>query len=294
MILDAHTHVWAAADMPEPVRDYLQSRGHEAVDVTASDLLASMDDNGIDRALVAALPVGPDDDAARVKSINDYVRRQVRQAPHRLAAFCTVNPLDPTAPDQLRRCVEDLGFRGLKVHGSIHRMAVDDERMYPLFAVMQSFRLPVLMHSGGMGVRPYGDDFTRVHRFDAVANAFPDMPLILGHAGRMDHAMTAELLRKHPQVYADISSNIGRTKAAAGWPIRELMANVAGWAGSTERILFGSDFPLYDQGVTIAELDAAAPRSGDPFTQGDLRAVLESNGETFLDRIPSIFTTPSA
>ena len=65
-------------------------------------------------------------------------------------------------------------------------------------------------------------------------------------------------------------------------------------AGSTERILFGSDFPLYDQGVTIAELDAAAPRSGDPFTQGDLRAVLESNGETFLDRIPSIFTTPSA
>lgn len=292
MILDAHTHIWAAADMPEPVHDYLRGHGHDVADVTASDLLASMDDNGIDRALVAALPAGPDDDAARVASVNDYVHRQVGQAPDRLAAFCTVNPLDPTAPEQLRRCVEDLGFRGLKLHGSIQQMAVDDRRLHPLFAVMQSFRLPVLMHSGGMGVRPYRDDYTRVHRFDAVANAFPDMPLILGHAGRMDHATTAELLRKHPQVYADVSSNIGRAKAAAGWPIRELMANVAGWAGTTQRILFGSDFPLYSQRATIAALDAAEPRPGDPFTRSDLRAVFESNGDLFLDRVPSLFTTP--
>ena len=69
------------------------------------------------------------------------------------------------------------------------------------------------------------------------------------------------LLRKHPNVYADVSTNFGRDEGSFGRPLLDLLAQVKGWAGSIDRILFGSDYPLYDQVTTLRAIDWVLSRT---------------------------------
>ncbi len=276
MIVDAHTHVWAVDGIPPAIRNYMSERGRPIQPARAEQLVESMNRSRIDRAIVLALPPAPD----QVDAVNDYVAQQAAVAADRLIPFCAVNPADPASADAVQRRL-DTGFRGLKIHGNIQQIAVDDRRLYPVYEVMQEAQLPVLFHSGGIGVRPYKDDYTRMSRFDAVACDFPNMPIILGHAGRMQYSATAQLLRKHPQIYAEISSNIGRAPNSV-WPLRELLRNVVGWAGSAHQLLFGSDWPLYDQAATFQALEGATPEAGDPYSKDELAAIVHQNGEAML------------
>ena len=70
--------------------------------------------------------------------------------------------------------------------------------------------MPVLFHTGGIGLSGIRDCFGNLDAIDHIACEFPKLPIIMGHAGRIDYRRTAELLRKHPNVYADISTNFSR------------------------------------------------------------------------------------
>lgn len=288
MRVDLHTHLWPASGVPPFIRDYGRQRdlggdlatGHQ-------DLLVKMDECEIERSVVLALAYGPELSEDEIGELNDHVRVEVACAPDRLVGFCTVNPFSIDALDQLRRAIETGGFRGLKLHGSMQKFDVDDERLYPLYEAMEGYRLPILFHSGGIGVLPCKDQHTRATRFDAVACSFPRLPIILGHAGRIDYTTTAELLRKHENVYAEISSNIGRSSQGRTWPLRQLIAAVAGWAGGTGRLAFGSDYPLYSQAETLAvlsDLNSEGPGQFEPFSPDDVLNIRDRNGAEFLER----------
>lgn len=288
MRVDLHTHLWPASGVPPILRGYGRSHGlGEDLATGHQDLLAAMDACDIERSVVLALAYGPDLNEDEIGELNDHVRNEVGCAPDRLVGFCTVNPFSVDALGQLRRNIEAEGFRGLKLHGSMQRFDVDDERLYPLYEAMEDYRLPILFHSGGIGVLPCEDRHTRATRFDAVACAFPSLPIILGHAGRIDYTTTAELLRKHQNVYAEVSSNIGRSNEGQTWPLRQLFAAVAGWAGGTNRLAFGSDYPLYSQADTLAvlaELHGQGPGQFEPFAAADVLDVRDRNGAEFLER----------
>jgi len=44
---------------------------------------------------------------------------------------------------------------------------------------------------------PFIDDYANIEAIEEVACRFPDMPIIMGHAGRGRHFETASVLRKH-------------------------------------------------------------------------------------------------
>lgn len=132
---------------------------------------------------------------------------------------------------------------------------------------------------------PTRDSYGQPIRFDAIACDFPDLPIILGHAGRTWYDETAMMLRKHKNIYADISTNIGRLKSHAGKPMADLLEKVKVWAGHTNTLFLGSDYPFYGQAETVEILNSLLKMGGSAATNPeDISGILELNAEAFCKK----------
>lgn len=290
MIVDVHAHLWPEGATPPAFADYFAARspGGLVGRLSHEGLLESMEDSAIDHSVVVAMAFDAGMGNGELQSVNAYVRDEVAKSGGRLTGFCTVNPFEGDATIRaLRRLIEDEGFRGLKLHGSIQEFYPNDPRLFPLYGVMQEYRLPILFHSGGIGVKPYRDKFGDPATFDDVACEFPELPIVLGHAGRGWHACVAMLLRKHARLYAEISTNFGRDGRSRLDPMARLFEAVVGWVGTTDHLLFGSDYPMYPQRATVEGLRALQAACLDGrvgiVNAEDVRCVIEVNSSAYLE-----------
>ncbi len=149
-------------------------------------------------------------------------------------AFGAVNPNVHIYPlDEFKRQVS-LGVKGLKIHPVHGLFYVNDKKLYPVYEYCEENKIPVMMHAGtsvfpGTKMR-YADPYT----FDDVADDFPDLTIILCHAGRGFWYHIAEfLIRRHKNVYIDIS----------GLPPKNLLKYYPNMERLSDKFLFGTDFP---------------------------------------------------
>jgi predicted TIM-barrel fold metal-dependent hydrolase len=155
------------------------------------EFLDLMDANGVDKAWVFTLdglyfdPVPYNDLLLQFCSIN----------PERLIPFCTIHPRYPNAVEELRRCVLDLGMRGLKLHPWTQAFSPNDAMMEPVGEALAELGIPVLFHDG----TPPNSSPMQVAYF---AMRHPTVPVILGHAGLHDlwkEAVYAAM--RYPNIY---------------------------------------------------------------------------------------------
>jgi predicted TIM-barrel fold metal-dependent hydrolase len=291
-MIDVHTHLWPASKTSGELLTYFEKRkmADRLSHFFSSDgLLELMDKNRISRSIVAAIPLHAGMSNEDLVPFNDHVRRETQKSGGRLVGLCTVDPLGGgESVKTLRAYIEDEGFRGLKLHPCIQEFFPNDERVYPIYKTMQDYGLPVLMHTGGLGIPPFRDAFGRPGLLDDVACRHPDLAILMGHAGRIWYDETAMLLRKHSSMYADISTNMGRAENRISGPLEWLLTRVKIWAGSFDRILFGSDYPFYFQDETLSALRGAQKaldrRNGGFMTDGDITAITEVNPNQFFER----------
>ncbi len=144
------------------------------------------------------------------------------------------------AEDLLRtpRCV------GLKIHPEMHRYLIK-EHGAKIFAFAASQGAVVLTHSG--------EDLSLPSDFLPFADAFPEVKLILAHIGwSRDGDMTRQVravkMSKHGNIFADTSSSMSVTSNLIEWAVGEI---------GPERILFGTDTPLYFAPMQRARIDSA-------------------------------------
>lgn len=182
-ILDAHTHM--------PGQGFSGVRGLES-----DEFLALMDTNGIDQAWVFTLDGLYFDPAPH----NDRLLEFCAADPRRLIPFCTVHPRYADPVGELRRCVLDLGMRGVKFHPWLQAFSPMDPAMDAIGDEIQRLGLPVVFHDG---TPPYSSPLQCAH----FAARHPGVPVILGHGGLHDlwkeAVMAAE---RHPNIYIVPSS----------------------------------------------------------------------------------------
>jgi predicted TIM-barrel fold metal-dependent hydrolase len=153
----------------------------------------------------------------------------------RLVPVGGVNPHLHTDPlDEATRQKEDLGAVALKLHPVHQEFYPNARSLYPLYSWCEGEELPVMVHTGS-SIFPgsklkYGDPLL----MDDVAADFPDLPVVLCHAGRGIWHETASLLaRIHPNVWLDIS----------GLPPERLLTYLPGLDSLAGKVMFGSDWP---------------------------------------------------
>lgn len=126
-VVDHHVHIRssAATDVFSQLMETLEGRtpGNLQQHTGAADVLSRLDAAGIEQAAVLSVAyffgapdIDVEDERARVRQENAYVGAQAAQAPERLAAFCSLNPLAAYALEEVERCGGDDRIVGLKLH----------------------------------------------------------------------------------------------------------------------------------------------------------------------------------
>ncbi len=293
MLIDVHTHLWPKINLTDNIISYFKSRKiwDDKQSILSSErLLKIMDDNNIEKSIVLSAVFSPDTDNAEIYEMNLYVSKQVAIKRDRLLGFFTVNPFFKKEALRLsQKSIEELGLCGLKIHPSFQEISPNDKKLYPFYEKMQEYRLPVLFHSGSIGIKPFKDFYSNPSLIDEVACDFPELTIIIGHAGKIWHKETAMLFRKHKNVFADISTNIGRSPLFSEHPMAWLLYITKSYADAIDRLMFGTDYPLYMQDETIECLKKAAElvnRQYPGFITGeDIEKIMYKNALKLLEKI---------
>jgi uncharacterized protein len=233
--------MWAHP-MFAPLRQWTGRSVPEELPVAAT--LAAMDAGPVRHALVSAWH-GPQG----VIVSNDEVAAIVRTAPDRFSGIAAVDLADPMgAVRELRRCVRELGFRGLRVLPWLWRLPPNDRRYYPLFAECIELGVPFCLQVGHTGPLAPSEPGRPIPYLDEVALDFPELVIVGGHIGFPWTLEMISLCRKYPNVYIDTSAY----KPSRYPP--ELVEYLR--AGGRKKVLFGTNYPMLMPRDCLAEIDA--------------------------------------
>jgi predicted TIM-barrel fold metal-dependent hydrolase len=114
----------------------------------------------------------------------------------------------------------------------------DDERPDPLWAYASRERLPVLLHTGTTFISQAPLECTLPRHLDVVAARWPNVKIIMAHLGHPYEGECVAVIRKHPNVYADISALHYRPLQL--YHSLMLVQEYGMW----HKLLFGSDYPF--------------------------------------------------
>ncbi|WP_432970481.1 amidohydrolase family protein [Dactylosporangium sp. CA-233914] len=197
-----------------------------------------------DRVVVFGLHAKP----SRIFVPNEVVADYVRRDPERLEGWASVNPAEPGAVEELEHCVQDLGLRGLKVGPTYQHWDPRDPRKWAVFEYCARHDLPVIIHQGTTFPSTARLGYAQPLQLEPMLMHFPDLRVIIAHLGHPWEQDVVALMRKVPNLYADISALHYR-------PYRYWHAMITAFGyGVTRKLLLASDFPSATIGQTLAGL----------------------------------------
>jgi predicted TIM-barrel fold metal-dependent hydrolase len=239
----------AGGKLPFPVYDCHSHFGlffqFPIMDGAAEGIIRGLDTAGIDGTIPTSLHSMVEDP----RPGNRAVRELVREHPDRFLGYLTLNPHYPEEmKEDLERSAEWGEFVGAKVHQHVSACPANDPRWDPVYKVANERGWLLLSHVWGVA---------EVKRHHETAKRFPNLKLLLGHAGG-DHdgyAAAIEFVKETDNVYLD--PTISMTRAG----VIEWLVEEAG----PERIMFGTDVPFLDARGSVAwilgaEIDEEAKR----------------------------------
>ena len=208
MIVDCHTHwgtVWDERDRGNP-----------------SQWLSFLDRHKIDQAVLMGhtnlcrLDLCSQD--------NDTLMRLAARSPGR---FLPVGTAWPQAGEagvrEVRRCLADLGMRGLKFHPWLQGFSTADPVLGRMCALAGEFGVPVFFHDGT-------PCYSLSEQIAGLARRYPDTRFVLAHAGLLWGWRSALQAARHENVWLCLCGPHARG-------IEHLCREAP-----AERILWGSDF----------------------------------------------------
>jgi predicted TIM-barrel fold metal-dependent hydrolase len=241
MIIDAHTHTpeYKGAIPEEKIRYPTVNRPDRAfkTPVNWADYMEAM--KPVDKALVFGMK------QMGGENPNDPTAEFVRAYPDKLIGFLSIHPQEPGCMEEIERAVSDLGLRGIKLGPNYQNYDPLGGDAFRVFKRAEELGLPIMFHTGTSPMRMGDLDYAHPRHFDRIAIAFPELRIVLAHMAHPWQTTTIAVIRKHPNVYADISANFYRP-----WSFYNQMRLAEEW-GVLHKLLFGTDYPVADPQETI-------------------------------------------
>ncbi len=217
---------------------HISSAHHDSLAITAGELVAQLDREGVDRGLVW---LKPRYDKA-VDPENRAIYEASKQYPDRLIPFGWANPhhgRDATLAT-IKQCFEEFGFYGIKFNGAQDGYVIDDE----------SFALPYIEAAaryGKMIAFHIGSDFfenTHPYRLGSIAARFPEIQFFMIHMGG---AAVPHLARSAIETAAKYD-NIHIIGSAI--PFKAILEAIH--TLGADRVCYGSDLPFKHMPAILA------------------------------------------
>ena len=243
-MIDIHTHMLRPAYWgQEYVRNWQGPYGQEWQEPNADAFDSAMQEAGVSFAVVFGITAKAAGVVSPTAEVAEFCSRL------RTPNVCFM-ALDPSSTDWQRDLDEglSLGAKGIKLYPVMAHFDPSDLAFDSFYAAADRHGLPLLWH---MGATPSAEgDLSVSHPLvlDKVARRFPELHQIIAHMGHPWQRDTVQVLRKNRNVYADISGMWTRTMDGY-----LALVNAQEW-GVVDKLLFGSDYPLWTPNETVEGL----------------------------------------
>lgn len=226
-IIDFHTHIY-----PEKIAEKATANTCEFYGLntdlvgTASVLLEEGTKAGITDYVLLPVVIKPE----QTRHINDFIIGEVKNHTE-FHGYGALHAAMDKPLDEIDYIIK-AGLKGIKLHPDIQGFPADDPRLFPIYGRLQD-KLPVLIHCGDPR-----SDYSHPRRLRHVIDSFPHLQIIAAHLGGWSMFDSAVEYLKYTSCCFDLSScfqylSTGQMRA---------YIDIYG----AERILFGSDFPLWN------------------------------------------------
>lgn len=259
-VIDCHCHVYPPriAERAVAAVGAFYDIPMDVENGTPEGLLAACEGTPIQRFIIHSVATRPE----QVASINDFIASECAAHPE-FTGFMTLH--QDLTDDQLEREIDRacaLGLRGIKLHPDTQAVDMDDPRLLRIYEIAEG-RLPLIIHTGD-----YRYDYSHPRRLQRILRDFPNLVVDAAHFGGWSIFDLALEYLEDASCYLDASSAmefLGLRRTA------ELCR-----AYGTERVMFGSDFPMWQPKAELARFCDAG------FTEDELQMMLWDNAERFL------------
>jgi uncharacterized protein len=239
-VFDVHIHIQPWEMLSPGARALMDDEAHRGVLDIIRDpesLLRHLDREGIDR--ICCINYVSPDVMGFTRETNDWIAAYTANHRDRLIPVGSVNPLhENDCAAEIRR-VLDLGIRLIKIHPPHQLFAANAYRaelpgLAAVYGECQRRRVPVMFHTGTSIFPKARNVFADPMPIDDVATDFPELRIILAHAGRPLFVETALFLaRRHANVSLDLS----------GIPPKRLLHYIPRLKDFADKALWGTDWP---------------------------------------------------
>jgi uncharacterized protein len=238
MFIDIHTHAYHPKIADKVLIQLEDHYGlHPVGTGQLDDLLARAKRAGLDRVVVHNAATAP----AQVVPANNWAIRIHRENPEVLS-FGTLHTDYPDFERELDRLWRS-GIQGIKFHADFQGFRLDDRKLWPIFEAL-SGRFVVMLHVGDR--LPPEENNSCPAKVAAILRDFPNLTVIAAHMGGYLHWKYAVEHLVGKNVYIDTSSTL---------PFIDDDTLSRIWNGHPhDRILFGSDYPIFDPSEEIVLL----------------------------------------
>ena len=270
-MIDIHSHIWEDSHYSEAAkREYRAAYGELAQFHCPPEEHWEQVAEKVERAAVFAMMMRP----TGLVVPNEYVSEYVNRHPDKLVGVASV---DPTARDcvaVLENAVKQLGLRGVKLSGAYQSFNPAETRYDPIYVKAQELGIPIFWHVSTTFYAVSPLRWSKPGLIDQVAQRFPGLHMVLCHLGHPWITDAVMVMRKHRNVYGDISGFGFRR-----WRFYEALATAVEYDVG-HKLLFGSDYPICTVEASIEYLRDAA----DMAKRAGLPAIPESTVEDMLHR----------
>lgn len=263
--IDAHAHYgqYLRSGMNDEIADFMSGDAAKVVQrATAANIALT-----IVSPLLALLPRGGADpvegnrEAAKVVAETDG-----------LLQYVVVDPLHPATYEQAAEMLSLPKCVGIKIHPEEHCYPIR-EHGPAIFEFAAKHRAVVLTHSS--------EQNSLAMDFVPFINDYPEVKLILAHIGcgwdgDLTHQVRAIEKSKHGNAFADTSSARSITPKLIEWAVKHVGA---------ERVLFGTDTPLYHASMQRVRIDHA------DLSDQEKRLILRENAIRLFE-LDDLFNAP--
>jgi predicted TIM-barrel fold metal-dependent hydrolase len=216
-VIDCHAH--------------LNHRSRATWEADDRKLIEAADKLGIGQLCCSTLTPRKPATADGFQECNRWTAEGMRRFPSRVLGYCYVNPgYGPEALEEIRRCIEDRGFIGIKLY---NEYTCTEPVVFPIVELAIELGVPILQHA--LHSHYFVEDQPRMSdggHLAELARRYPEAMLICAHiSGGGDWEWTIKALRHAPNVLLDTSGS------ATDEGTVEMAAAVVG----VDRLVFGCD-----------------------------------------------------
>ncbi|MEM2739554.1 MAG: amidohydrolase family protein [Candidatus Bathyarchaeia archaeon] len=189
---------------------------------------------------------------------NEELARMISEYQDLFIGFIGLDPLKGDgALDEIDRYIDKRRFKGVKLHPALQGFRPDDERIYPVYELLESIGAILMIHTGFSWNTRSNLAYSYPLLIEPIAHRFKELKIVLTHMGWPWIWESICLALRYENVYLDTADTFtGTPKDHLGRIFVETLGIRFVEAFLKDKVLFGSNHPRMESGKMIEAIQS--------------------------------------